>query len=436
MFARARRIAGIDSGHIATVTVVVLAFVVSLISYLWQRNAPGGPPYSTTALAAAGLISVVVLVLYVRGYTLLASVLKHDAKAANFIILVVLVLAVEFLLRGSNGIWLISMPLVALAATDLPPAWQWPIYLAVLFGMAAPIYVASGDLEVALFALLTFSPAVVFVAIFARLTLRAETAQAEAESLAAQLADANARLSAFAVQAEELATIEERNRLAREIHDNLGHFLTVANVQIKAAQAVMDKDPERARGALAHAAQLTQEGLDAVRHSVAALRASPLAGTSLPDALAALATETQATGIVTELAVTGTPRPLDPRTELTLYRAAQEGLTNVRKHAYASRVDMELAYDDPAAVSVVVRDNGVGHLAGRRDGRRPDGCRHDGGRHDANGPSGFGLLGLGERARQLGGSLVAENRAGGGYCLTVRLPSLVPVAAAGGEIAP
>jgi len=123
----------------------------------------------------------------------------------------------------------------------------------------------------------------------------------------------------------------------------------------------------------------------------------------------------------TELAVTGTPRPLDPRTELTLYRAAQEGLTNVRKHAHASRVDMDLAYDDPAAVSLAVRDNGVGHLAGRQD---------------ANGPSGFGLLGLSERARQLGGSLVAENRSGGGYCLTVRLPSLVPVAAAGGEIAP
>ena len=424
MSARVRRFAGIDSAHIATIVVVILAYVVSLIGYLWNRNTPEGSPYSATALAIAAGLSIVTLALYVEGYTLLQGVFKRYAKVANFVLLTVLVLTIEFLLRGSNGIWLISMPLVALAATDLPPVWRWPVYLTVLVGMAAPIYVANDSLSVALFALLSFSPAVVFVIVFVRLTKQAEIAQIEAESLATQLADANARLSAFAVQAEELATTKERNRLAREIHDNLGHFLTVANVQIKAAQAVMDKDPERARGALDHAARLTQDGLTAVRHSVAALRESPLAGMPLSEALAALAEETQAAGIVTQLTVTGAPRLLDSRAELTLYRAAQEGLTNVRKHARASRVDVALAYDDPTAVSLTVRDNGVGR-------------QHGGdGSGDSEVASGFGLLGLGERARQLGGHLLAENLADGGYQLTLRLPSAAPMAATGGDPTP
>ena len=423
MFARARRFAGIDSAHIATIVVVLLAYVVSLIGYLWNRNTPEGPPYSATALVVAAALSAVTLALYVKGYTLLGGVFKRYAKAVNFALLILLVLTIEFLLRGSNGIWLISMPLVALAATDLPPLWRWPVYLAVLVGMAAPIYIANDSLSVALFALLSFSPAVVFVIVFVRLTQQAEIAQVKAESLAAQLAEANTRLSAFAVQAEELATTKERNRLAREIHDNLGHFLTVANVQIKAAQAVMDKDPERARGALDHAARLTQEGLTAVRHSVAALRESPLAGVPLPEALAALAAETQAAGIVTQLTVTGAPRPLDSRAELTLYRAAQEGLTNVRKHARASRVDVALAYDDPAAVSLTVRDNGVGRRAG---------SIQEGGHNEVE--PGFGLLGLGERARQLGGHLLTEDLADGGYQLTLRLPSPVPAAQTEGEL--
>jgi len=430
MLARARRFAGIDPAHIATIVVVVLAYVVSLIGYLWDRNTPEGPSYSAMALAVAAALGALTLALYVKGYALLGGVFGRYAKAANFILLAVLVLTIEFLLRGSNGIWLIAMPLVALAATDLPPVWRWPVYLAVLVGMAAPIYVANDSLSVALFALLSFSPAIVFVIVFVRLTQQAEIAQIKAESLAAQLADANARLSAFAVQVEELATTKERNRLAREIHDNLGHFLTVANVQIKAAQAVMDKDPERARGALDHAARLTQDGLIAVRQSVAALRESPLAGVALPEALAALLAETQAAGIVTQLTVTGAPRPLDSRAELTLYRAAQEGLTNVRKHARASRVDVALTYDDPTAVSLTVRDNGVGRRAG--DGHDNEG--HPGG--DGEAASGFGLLGLGERARQLGGHLLTENLADGGYQLTLRLPAVAPAAETEGGLTP
>jgi len=402
MFARARRIAGFDSGHIATITVLFLAFVVTLAGYLAERNTPDGPAFTAAEFALATALGVVYLGLTVWGYDLLAFLGRYT-KAAYFIILTALFLTIEFLIAGSNGIWLISMPLVATAATDLPP---WPrrlVYLAALFGMVVPLYVASGDWQVALFAGLTFSPAIVFVIVFVTITQKAEEAQKKAESLAGQLAEANERLSAYAVQAEELATTQERNRLAREIHDNLGHYLTVANVQIKAAQAVMARDPARAQLALDRAGQLTQDGLAAVRQSVAALRESPLGARPLAEAIAALAAETQAAGIVVELAVDGRPRSLDSRAELTLYRAAQEGLTNVRKHARASRVDLRLDYRDPAAVTLTLRDNGLGG-------------------DPAAEPAGFGLLGLGERARQLGGHLAIDTAPGHGFGLTLTLP--------------
>ncbi len=100
--------------------------------------------------------------------------------------------------------------------------------------------------------------------------------------------------------------------------------------------------------------------------------------------------------------VRGAPSSLDPRRELTLYRAAQEGLTNVRKHARASRVDLTLDYRDPMQVSLEICDNGVG-LTGN------------------SASPGFGLLGLEERARQLGGHVATRSAAGEGYCLTVTL---------------
>ena len=403
MFARARRIAGFDSGHIATITVIFLAYVVTLAGFLAERNTPDGAAFTAAEFALAGVLGVVYLAMLVWGYDLLAFLGRYT-KAVYFIILTAFFLTIEFLIAGSSGIWLISMPLVAMAATDLPP---WPrrlVFLAALAGMVLPLYLASGEWQVALFAGLTFSPAIVFVIVFVRLTQQAEVAQQGAEKLAGQLAEANDRLAAYAVQAEELATTQERNRLAREIHDNLGHYLTVANVQIKAAQAVMDKDPTRAQVALDRAAQLTQDGLAAVRHSVAALRESPVGAVPLPEAVAALAAETQAAGIVVELAVEGRPRPLDARAELTLYRAAQEGLTNVRKHARASRVDLRLDYRDPAAVTLTIHDTGLGS-------------------DPAAESTGFGLLGLNERARQLGGRLTIETAPGAGYELMLTLPT-------------
>jgi signal transduction histidine kinase len=211
---------------------------------------------------------------------------------------------------------------------------------------------------------------------------------------------AREQLRAYALQVERLAAAQERNRVARDIHDGLGHSLTVVQMQVKAARAVLRTDPAKADAVLAKAQQQAQEALAEVRRSVSSLREARPA-VPLPEALHALAEETSAAGVPTRLEVSGAARPLEAGAEESLYRAAQEGLTNVRKHARASHASLLLDYTGGGEVRLEVRDDGVGNAAVG---------------------SGFGLLGVRERAAQAGGRMRIESALGQGCTLSVEVP--------------
>lgn len=308
------------------------------------------------------------------------------------------------LVLGTNANWLIGVPLAGFAVEVLSPRWRWAVYISLIAALILPIGLRHGTWIGALINSATVSTAVLFVAVFARMRLNEQQAREHAEQLMVELEGANARLAAHATQAEELAITQERNRLAREIHDNLGHYLTIVNVQIEAAKVVMDSEPERALGALNKAQELAQKGLTRVRESVAALRESPVSNRPLDEAIASLVKEAQNTGIVTEFMVAGEPQALENKIALALYRAAQEGMTNVRRHARASRVDVLLDFQ-PSEVRLEVRDNGVGAT-------------------ETSG--GFGLLGIRERMHLLGGRLETSTGVGKGFCLTARVPMSFP----------
>jgi signal transduction histidine kinase len=244
--------------------------------------------------------------------------------------------------------------------------------------------------------------AVAFAAVVTELLRREQRARGE-------LSEAHGQLREYAMQAERLATAQERNRVARDIHDSLGHALTVVQMQIQAARAVMGTDVARADAVLAKAQRQAEEALDEVRRSVTTLR-EPRPAVPLPDALRALAEETSAAGVPTELGVSGQVRGLLAEAEESLYRAAQEGLTNVRKHAGASRVSLVLDYSQPATVRLEVRDNGTGlAAAGRADASQA-------------GTPGFGLVGVRERAAHVGGRMSLESGCGQGSTLRVEVP--------------
>jgi signal transduction histidine kinase len=298
------------------------------------------------------------------------------------------------------GSFVMGMPLVVSAVERLKP---WP-RLVVYVVLAAAVVLSLGlrhDWMSALISGLGVSTMILFLAVFAQMRLREQQARERAERLMVELEEANVQLAAYATQAEELAMTQERNRLAREIHDNLGHTLTIVNVQIEAAKAVMDSDPGRALDAMDKAQELAREGLTRVRESVAALRESPVSNRPLGEAIASLVKEAESAGIVTEFKVTGEPRPLENKVALALYRAAQEGLTNVRRHARASRVDVLLDFQ-PGEVRLEVKDNGVGAV-------------------ETSG--GFGLLGIRERMQLLGGRLEIRTGAGKGFRLTAVVPT-------------
>jgi signal transduction histidine kinase len=236
--------------------------------------------------------------------------------------------------------------------------------------------------------------AAAFTAVVTELLRREQRARAD-------LAAAHERLRGYAAQAEELATIQERNRLARDIHDGLGHHLTVVQMQVQAARAVLGTDPERADAVLAKAQEQSTAALAEVRRSVAALR-EPRAVPPLGEALKALAEDATAAGVPTELALLGTVRELPSAAEEALFRAAQEGLTNVRKHAAADNARLVLDFGDDGTVRLEVCDDGRGA--------------------DPTG-DGFGLLGLRERAARLGGSVDLAAPAGGGTTLRMVVPA-------------
>ncbi len=236
---------------------------------------------------------------------------------------------------------------------------------------------------------------VLFAAIITELLLREQRSRGE-------LAEAHEKLRDFAAQAERLATAQERNRVARDIHDGLGHSLTVVQMQVKAARAVLPTDPAKADEVLSKAQEQAENALAEVRRSVRALREPR--STPLPEALRALVEETAATGVPAQLSVSGTERPLPGEQREALYRAAQEGLTNIRKHAAAGRADVELDYAE-STVRVSVRDDGVGAGVGT------DGTT-----------TGYGLLGLRERAEHLGGEVAFTSTPGHGSALSMEIP--------------
>ncbi|HEY9825552.1 MAG TPA: response regulator [Stenomitos sp.] len=217
-----------------------------------------------------------------------------------------------------------------------------------------------------------------------------------------QLMHALAQEQALNRRIEEMAALEERNRIARDIHDSLGHALVALNIQMETALALWATDASHAYRCLAEAKQLGSEALQAVRQSVADIRFDPLQGKSLTQAIATLTQSfTQNTGIVPTLEI-DLPPDLDASVNTAIYRVLQEGLTNICKYAAANAVCIRIS-SDASQVALQLEDNGKGFSV-----------------HPLQ--SGFGLKGMQERIAALGGTLDISSRPGVGCQLRATLP--------------
>ncbi|MGB8699459.1 MAG: sensor histidine kinase [Thermosynechococcaceae cyanobacterium] len=217
-----------------------------------------------------------------------------------------------------------------------------------------------------------------------------------------RLALANDRLRRYALLIESQTALQERNRIAREIHDSVGHALTAQSIQLENVAMWLPDNPDRATDHLAKARSLGKEALQNVRQSVATLRKPPLEGKALPEALQNLAqTFERTTGIDIDLQVRLT-QTLPPETAIALYRIVQEATTNIAKHSHATRVGLSLI-ETPTDLELKIEDNGRGF-------------------QPTQNTTGFGLQSMRERTEALGGLFRLKSQPEEGCCLSIALP--------------
>jgi signal transduction histidine kinase len=200
--------------------------------------------------------------------------------------------------------------------------------------------------------------------------------------------------------------LEERQRLARDIHDTLAQGFTSIVMHLEAADQALPDDLDTLQKHLDRARETARTSLEEARRVVQALRPQSLDQRSLPDAIERTAVRWQEeTGIPLTTTTTGDPVPLHPDIEVTLLRATQEALANIRKHAQATAVQVTLSYIDDVVV-LDIQDNGVafaGAAASPLSG-------------------GYGLQAMRERAEQCGGSVTLESEPGVGTTVVVSIP--------------
>lgn len=250
---------------------------------------------------------------------------------------------------------------------------------------------------------LTLNSALLFGFVLVFVVLLVGTLLSEQQSRQ-QLAQANQRLREYTLLVEDRAILQERNRIAREIHDSVGHNLTAQSIQLENAQMWVKTDTTKAEDYLQKARKLGRNALQDVRHSVATLRSHPLKGQSLEVALSQLIQDfEQTTQIQLDSQIQLTPVSTT-HLEITLYRVIQEALTNIYKHSQATRVRLSVT-EDYGMIYLEIEDNGFGF-------------------NPAENTTGFGLEGMRERVTALGGVFHLMSQPDNGCKIEIKIPKV------------
>jgi signal transduction histidine kinase len=294
------------------------------------------------------------------------------------------------LLLTTVHLWLIFQIITSLVAWQYSVRWVLvsALLLSGLDAALSLLYIQPGSqLHVLLLVMLTaraFSYTLVALGVAWLMKRQREQRQA--------LAAANQQLAQYAATTEQLAVSQERNRLARDLHDTLAHSLSGVSVQLEAVQALWDVNADAARKMLDQATANTRSGLTEARRALQALRAKPLEDLGLVLALSTLAESVAArAGLNLDLDVHNHLDHLAPEVEQCIYRVAQEALTNVARHAGARSLRVALTHDN-GPLTLTISDDGRGFDPAAVNGTH------------------YGLKGLRERAEMIGATLEVSSR--------------------------
>ena len=335
-------------------------------------------------------------------------IIKANHRASHWFFNIItngLVLAAFAITGHAEIIFLLFMQVSQFASTF----GAWPggfLYCFISLGVALGIIKSLGaDANALIQTGAEFLAGMLFVLFVTVLQSRSEKEKRRAEGLLKELQVANLELKAAQQKEKELAIAEERMRMARDIHDGLGHHLTVLSIQLQAADKLVERNPQAAAEAIRTSRTEVGAALEEVRRSVGVMRQAPEDSQPLDLMLKRLVQEfDQHTGLKAEYESRGTPYDLASFARQTLFRAVQESLTNIQKHGkgvYQIQVSLEYS---PETVHLVVSD----------DGEKPDVDKTD--------QAGFGLQGLKERVDQLGGIFCCGPGAQRGFQVDVTIP--------------
>lgn len=244
------------------------------------------------------------------------------------------------------------------------------VLLTVLYiSMMTSIYISSSNMSMTSFVincaicggLLTFFAGSAYIIRFETMTNRKiQNLNEELKKSKLELEEANTRLSEYAEKVEQISILNERNRMAGEIHDTIGHTLTALIMEVDACIKLIDKDAGKTKEELGKASALARSALSEVRRSVQAIKPQDFAKHTGIKAIEELIGEFQkSTGVIVKFNVSKKQYKLSPAVDVTIYRMVQEALTNCAKHSRGDTIFINMRFTEKD-VSLDIRDNGVG----------------------------------------------------------------------------
>ncbi len=348
------------------------------------------------------ILGTAYLAIGIYGYAFCARSNRLVLQLAYFVAQIPLGAWIVYLGKGAGFNAMVLLPLAGHAVVLLPRRISYFAQFGILSGYVGAVFAFAGNLRVVWDGLPTFFAGLVFIVVFTQMALNEEASRREVERLVGELTHANQQLREYSAQVEDLAIIKERNRLAREIHDGLGHYLTSIHMQIQAANALLQTDRDKSQEHLMKAQTMTQEALADVRRSVGSLRIQSHENVPLTDLIPRLFENARAFGIEPVLEIEGVPREVSSTVHWTLYRATQEAISNACKHSGAKAIRIVLDYNLPDQVILRVRDDGVGAFDLKE---------------------GFGLIGLKERVNIVGGEIEFDVDTMNGFGFEIKVPA-------------
>ena len=341
---------------------------------------------------------------------------KFEYEAPKHITMLFLVLravlVLSLLILSDSDIALFISPVVPFSAY-FSYGGNVSLLFSILFGMAAVLkanmldvhWYSNVELTNNIIALaFTF----LFVQVLANLVYSEEKSRRYSDQLLEDLKASHLKLQIYADQVAELAAAEERNRLARDIHDSLGHYLTAINIQLEKAIVFQNRNLEESTQAIRDAKATASEALQEVRRSVSSLR-SDENKFSFSESIHSLINSFKQDDFEISLEIAGEELGFSRSALMTLYRVAQEGLTNAQKHAHANLIQLEIHFEKHHA-KMILKDDGVGFDISTLDALA------------ASPNSNFGLQGIQERVELAQGKMSITSQPDQGTELIVTVP--------------